>query len=56
MFYGVETMSIQISVMGKNVNFNCHTSSGTNWMSQGDNHTSVQLCILESIPQVTIVQ
>ena len=46
MFYVVETMI-------KNVNFNCHSSSGANWTSQGDNYTST--VILESIPKVTIV-
>ena len=54
MFYAVETMNIQVVVLAKSVNFNCHSSSCTNWTSQGDNYTST--VILESIPKVTIVQ
>ena len=43
MFYVVETMNIQVVFLAKNVNFNCHSSSGqsgANWTSQGDNYTS----------------
>ena len=42
-FMLMETMNSQTAVLAKNVNFNCHSSSGTNLRRQGDNQTSVQL-------------